>query len=220
VVEDFKNRIVHVNAMNKQKTTRLNLRKQKQAGIRAFYIARIVVAVVVCAIVFWRSLNFYMQGFHPYLETQANSFSDKRIRTTIERGPHKGIRTTEEVASKYKDILEDLDQIAERSDGQAVYFAGNCPFYYLYLNLPYGTYSGWYVDSDSETRQCRYWELHPEKRPRYYYIPLYIDSFDFSLTWESERERMNEKLSFIQRLAVCNVEKGKAGYIVEIAGWL
>ena len=194
--------------------------RDKRLTKMAIYALRVVVVVCVCSIVCWRSITFYFQGIHPYVETQASSFSDKRIRTTIEKGPHKGIRTTKELAEKYEDILEDLDQIAAGSKGQAVYFAGNCLFYYLYLDLPCGAYSVAYVDADSETRQCRYWELHPERRPKYYYIPLYVDSLDFSTTWANEQERMNEKLGFIQKLAVCNIVKGKAGYLVEIAKWL
>lgn len=215
-VTQAKNKPKHHTKRAKQHTPTRDKRPTKQS----IYALRVVVAVCVCTMVCWRGITFYFQGIHPYVETQASSFSDKRIRTTIERGPHKGIRTTEELAEKYKDILDDLDQIAAGSNGQAVYFAGNCFFYYLYLDLPCGAYSVAYVDADSETRQCRYWELHPERRPQYYYIPLYVDSLDFSTTWANEQERMDEKLQFIQSLAVCNVTKGKAGYIVEIAKWL
>ena len=116
-------------------------------------------------------------------------------------------------------VFSDLDQIAADSDGQPFYVAGNCPVYYLYLDLPCGAYSTWYVEADSETRQLRYWELHPERRPKYYYIPLYWDSTYFTVTWQSERDRMEEKLQFIQNIAECDVQKGNAGYIVEILQW-
>ena len=178
-----------------------------------------VAVMVFCAALSWGSCNIFVQAFHPYVETLASSFSDSSLNETIERGPHKGIKTNKEMKKAYESVLFDLDTIAADPDLQVFYAAGICPAYYLYLNTSYGAYSTWYVEAASETRQLHYWELHPEKRPTHYYIPLYYDSLDFSRTWMTERKRLNEKLEFIQSVADCTVQKGEAGYIVKITDW-
>ena len=177
------------------------------------------IVICACAVIFWGSINVYPEGIRPYVETIASTLPRTGFTETINKGPHKGIKTTREMKAIYEDILADMDEISFDSNGQPFYVAGICPFYYLYLDLPIGTYSTWYVEEDSETRQLRYWELHPEKRPKYYYIPLYADSLCFTKTWEQEQDRIYGKLRFIQNIAECSFKKGRAGYIVKITAW-
>ena len=141
------------------------------------------------------------------------------VTAVADRGPLKGVRTTEHVNEVYNDILADLDVIKENTDGP-VYVTELFAYCYLYLERPVATYSAWYVEEDSEVRQTRYWELHPEKRPEYIYVPFY-DVF-YYLPYQERPGKENwgeEKLSFLKTVCDCDVAEGKAGYIVRVDGW-
>lgn len=103
---------------------------------------------------------------------------DDKIDTVIEEGPLKGIYTAKEVADIYYLLLKDLDTIKQNTNGP-VYIFGLFPWMYLYLELPYGAYSAWYVEEDFFTRQLKYWDMYPERIPDYVYIPK-VNSNGFS----------------------------------------
>ena len=206
-----------VSGKKKYKNIReLRTEKQKLSEAR---LLKTSVIIALCFTVFWGSMNCFVEGALPFVETVGSNFSQTKLSQTIEKGPHKGVKTTAEMKKTYQDILADLDVIKADSAGQPFYVAGNCSFYYLYLNLPFGTYSTWYVTNDSQTRQLRYWELHPEKKPKYCYVPLYVDSLCFTNTWEEEQERIDAKLEFFESIADCTCTKARAGYIVKINHW-
>ncbi|MBR0414777.1 MAG: hypothetical protein IJI67_06880 [Clostridia bacterium] len=186
-------------------------------------VIRVVVVLGTSILVFWGSFQFFYLGTNPYVETLVNKFPANSLTETLDKGTHKGIKTTKEVKERYDNTLADLEVISANSNGQPFYVAGLWSDDYLNLDLPIGTYSTWYVEADSENRQLRYWELHPEKRPKYYYIP--VSTFGFVYTegvvynTSAQEEMTKSKLQFIQGIADCNIEKGQAGYIVEIKKW-
>ncbi|MBQ6117889.1 MAG: hypothetical protein IJK98_01530, partial [Clostridia bacterium] len=92
-----------------------------------------------------------------------------------------------------------------------------------------------YVEEDSETRQTRYWELHPEKRPDYIYVPFY-DSYYYLNSGERKaiaNQVLNKqpdqstgihyeeenKIRFLQTICDCEVMDGRAGYILRVVNW-
>ncbi len=176
------------------------------------------VAVLLASLILWEGFGVYSHVFYPVVEGIANVDEDRAIVETAARGPLKGIRTTRRINGIYEDILSDLDVIKAGEDGP-VYITKLVSYLYLYLERPIGSYYGWYVESESETRQLRYWELHPEKRPVWIYLPEY----DF--TYQSYRDNpmtenwQAEKLAFLQTLCDCDVIPGRAGLILHVKSW-
>lgn len=140
-------------------------------------------------------------------------FSSDTSREVLDRGPLKGIHTFGKLAGTYDLILDDLDEIRQNRS-QEVYVANLNSWYYLYLDKPYGTYSTWYVEEDSETRQLRYWELYPDKRPEFIYIPK-IDRN----TFRANNAAAEEKLRFIRSVCDCESAESLVGITVRVLSW-
>lgn len=203
----------------KQQKTQKQQKPKKQNKALAFLsknAAALCLAVILC----WEAFGVYSLVFFNVVERMLD-FNGERppVTAVADRGPLKGVRTTEHVNEVYNDILADLDVIKENTDGP-VYVTELFAYCYLYLERPVATYSAWYVEEDSEVRQTRYWELHPEKRPEYIYVPFY-DVF-YYLPYQERPGKENwgeEKLSFLKTVCDCDVAEGKAGYIVRVDGW-
>ena len=192
--------------------------KNTKIAQKNYLLTKVAVVCSMVALICWTCFGGTIQVILPIENLINNDPISSSVRL-IENGPYKGIKTSPTVKKAYERILSDLDVIKHGSDGGPLYVMGNCPINYLYSNRQIGIYSAWYAEQDSETRPLRYWELHPEKRPKFIYIPLYIENLDFSKTWHEEKERMDQKLDFIQSIAECTYQKGKAGYIVRIDAW-
>ena len=191
-------------------------------------------ALCLTALLCWEGFSLYTIGFYGVVERIANYTDDRAVTATIPSGPMKGIRTTMRVCGIYEDILSDLDVIKANAKGP-VYVTRLCTYYYIYMNLSVGSYATWYVEEDSETRQTRYWELHPEKHPDYIYVPFY-DSYYYLTSEEREvvekgmlnisapqitdsHNNEKDKVRFLQTLCDCEVTEGKAGYILRVVRW-
>lgn len=178
-----------------------------------------IAAFTVFAAVIWESIGLYTGGFYHIVENVCNIYEDQDLTVQMVRGPLKGIRTTARVGGIYEDILSDLDEIKANTPGP-IYVTQLFSYTYLYLEQPIGTYSTWYVEEDSEVRQCRYWELHPEKRPSSVYIPYY-DAYSY-LSYKVNRKTDQwgeDKIRFLQTLCSCEVTEGKAGFILRVIRW-
>ena len=181
---------------------------------------RVFASVCVCLLVAWQSVGFYTYGFYHVVENILQVYDRNEATEVLQRGPMKGIRTSAHMNAIYNDLLSDLDVIKNETDGP-FYVAGLFPYFYLYTGLPVGSYSTWYVEEESETRQTRYWELHPERRPARIYVPFYIDPYTYTPYRDTEKEKNwgEEKIAFLQTLCDCEVTEGKAGYILRVVGW-
>ncbi len=181
-------------------------------------IAPVCAAIAMASLIVWEGFGLYTHGFYPVVEGIANTSDDKALAATVERGPLKGIRTTARINGLYEEILSDLDVIKTQTSGR-VYITQLVSYFYLYMELPIGSYYPWYVDGESETRQLKYWELHPDKRPEFIYVPdydfLYASYRDNPLT----RDWAQEKISFLQRICDCEITRGKAGSIIHVFKW-
>ena len=179
------------------------------------------VVAAVCLIVFfaWESYGVYALGFYQIVEDYANPNKNEPLSAVADRGPMKGIHTTAHIRNVYDLILDDLDVIKADCSG-TFYVSELRAFFYLYADLPFGCYDTWYVEADSETRAVRYWELLPERRPQYIYLPLYDNyTYEEYLKNPERTEWVKKKLAFFQQLCRCEITQGKAGYIIHVIQW-
>ena len=192
---------------------------EKASAAGRFRLTNAVAVLCVCAILCWDGYGIYTYGFFHVCEQMANVTGDTAMTATIDRGPLKGIRTIPRISAIYDDFLADLDEIKSETDGP-FYVAALLPYLYLYAELPFGGYSSWYVPADSQTRQVRYWELHPEKRPSYIYVPFYPDYYYVSRKDDPEDDEWcGAKLAFFRTVCSCEIREGKAGYIIAVRQW-
>lgn len=129
----------------------------------------------------------------------------------IEKGPLKGLKTNADVLCMYEDAMADLDVIKEKNDGY-VYITSLCPWYYLYLSMPYSTPAAYYTEKN-DIRQISWWKLHPDRVPETVYVPF----FDCDTYTRDDQHILNE-LDFIGKYFEYEKTEGKAGYILEIKG--
>ncbi|MBQ6018589.1 MAG: hypothetical protein IJL26_00280 [Clostridia bacterium] len=137
------------------------------------------------------------------------SFASKTGRNGVvaASGPEKGLVTMRSLEQTRSAKRADLDYIGETCGG-AFYVAKRLPDCYLYLNeLPMAAYSACYVPEDTAVRQARYWQLHPEKRPEYIYVPY------------NEDKTLPEELSPLLALCEYKSARGKNGYIIKVTEW-
>ncbi|MBQ6020523.1 MAG: hypothetical protein IJL26_10140 [Clostridia bacterium] len=176
-------------------------------------------AAVCCALaLLYGWISLWIAAFYPPTEKYINQSDDRAVCAQIDRGPFRGLYTTRRIKTVYDLAMEDLDEIRADCDGP-VYIAGDHAYYYLYLDLPYSTLSGWYKRNDSWRRQEVYWQLIPEKQPEYVYVPKYdcifydpIEEFDdpeYYIAGSIYKSRY-----YADRFG-CAIRDGKAGYFLK-----
>lgn len=137
------------------------------------------------------------------------------LNVKLEYGPQKGIITTRRKADIYYGILSDLDFLKDK-EKKPLFVAENMPYCYLYLDMPIATYSTWYIGESwnmdmVNERFDAYYELHPDKVPKYYYITKRDNYFynDVSERAEKMVKKVTDKID-------CIITEGKEGYILEV----
>ena len=93
----------------------------------------------------------------------------------MERGPLKGVYTTEKTARWYEEVLDDLDSL-ELTKEDKLMVVGVAPWIYLYTDAECGNYSTWQVHENS-TYIHDYYALHPDKFPNVIYMAHWADIF-------------------------------------------
>ncbi len=186
--------------------------KKKNAGGS---LSRVLPAV--CAAAFLLTLAgtegycAYLTRSHPTLEYFNFHETADSMTATVSRGPLKGLRTMPLIQKLCENAMDDLDLIRSNSDGP-FYTADFCPWFYLYADLPYGTYSTSYVKEDSRDRLMRYWEKFPEAVPEYVYIPTFnCDSYH-----SGDEIPAIEQLNWLTAVFECETTRGKTGYILRL----
>jgi hypothetical protein len=76
----------------------------------------------------------------------------------VDRGPAKGLYTTEETAQYYEEMFDDIDTLKIKDD-DGFLVIGSEPMLYLYADCKVASYSTWQVYTN-ETRLYRYYEIH------------------------------------------------------------
>ena len=90
-------------------------------------------------------------------------------------GPMKGIRTTEENAKSYLDVMKDIDEL-EMTQEDRLLVLGVSPWIYLYTDAECGAYSTWEM-VETDPLLVTYYQFHPEKMPTVIYCHLYDETF-------------------------------------------
>ena len=183
-------------------------KKAKRRGVPT--VTRVTALLACAAVVLLEGAYWFGRADHRLPEQSffRTNVADQRV----PQGPLKGIRATQKSLGNDARMFRDLDSIIERNtDGAPVYVIGLQPVMYLYMDFPYAGYSSWYVGQDLETRQVRYWQLHPDKRPAFIYVPYEQDSVD-EMTVE-------EVFAALGKMCDCSLTEGAFGYILETTAW-
>lgn len=140
--------------------------------------------------------------------------SSEKLNVVIENGPAKGLKTTSYKAKIYNGILSDLSYIKDKGNGP-VLITATFPWGYLYLDLPYATFTARIQSSKISTekqRLLKYYELHPQKTPKFIYVPKYDD-----VLYTYTPETAKNILAVITENLIFTVKESPYGYIVETA---
>lgn len=176
--------------------------------LRKKRLPRAVLAVSAAAGIAMFGLFLYDRIAQPLLECGylEESFRDTVV---IQKGLMKGISTIQKVKDCQEAAIADLDQIKSKTTAP-VFVANNCCWYYMYLNLPYSTFSAWY-NPRSIQRQLSWWKLHPDKLPEYIYVPYFdCDSY------VRDEESLQTAFDFLNDCFDFEQETGQAGYILRV----
>lgn len=169
-------------------------------------------AALLIVFVIGEGWNYYLvRSIHIVESYKVGSSAE--LSETLTAGPLRGIVTIPEISRKYDAALSDMDLIKKETDG-FFYVEGECPWYYLYVDHPYGTYTTYYVGSDSHAKTLRYWKLFPEKRPSCIYVPFFETS-----DYKTDLKRAQKELRYFKSLCDFEITEGKAGYILKNISW-
>lgn len=140
----------------------------KQKNIQVAY-GKVLVAFFVFTQI---GALFYSVTHHAYWEDSVAELNVK-----VNRGPLKGVITSEEHAQEYYNTIDDLEWFKQKEPGNFVYFSEK-PYTYLYMDMSYGTHSGSSGDFNTHCMlDIAYFKLHPEKIPDYIYVEKkYVES--------------------------------------------
>ena len=181
----FGSSLKHLRATGKDAPADIAKTKKKNRGI-----PRKAAAVIAAAALFIaagsESARFILRGQWFVVENFHSRFRKEETDTgkasfeKIDEGPYKGIRTTPLIKERYLGMLRDLEAMKTISDGP-VYICGDASWAYLYLNRPMSAYSTYFIQADAFTRNMRWWELHPGKKPSIIYLQkLSVETYAFS----------------------------------------
>ncbi len=126
-------------------------------------------------------LSFYQYG----LFNKESSFK-------ATEGPYSGIYMTDIQFDNYTKSINDLDLIKNRADDNSpIYIASyQSSWMYIYADLPFGTYTGYYFGIPSAELFFEYYKENPDRVPEYIYIDYlnYNQNYDYNLAKETVEE--------------------------------
>lgn len=203
-----------------------NYTKKNEQNKRA--IASVVAAILATSL-------FFQIGLEAYIDADINRYSveygyntywpsTEKLTAAIETGPLKGIKTTARTVRLYNGMLNDLDIIINDSKKNnnegTVLVTGYYPWCYLYLDMPYATYSADIYQYIGNIRLAEYYKLHPNKVPDYIYIPkaARINIGDIP-EWANNAvvtENPTDILAAVIKQYRCTVQESDTGYMVMI----
>lgn len=98
--------------------------------------------------------------------------SPAELNSRIEKGPARGIITSEELSRDYERVYDDLRYYDERPRGGLLVYAQETWCWLILDDYPYSSFSAWLsgIDETTEQRLALYYEINPQKYPRYIYI--------------------------------------------------
>ena len=186
------------------------LRQERQAGERSRKASFRTAAVLLAALLSAETGIAAYRLFAPAVKIERAELAAE----TFAQGPMKGVRSFSAFRAFYDRVDADLDKIAKNT-GSPFYTASLFPYAYVYLDLPVGIYSTYYLPADPTERTLLYWQLHPENRPEYIYILLRSDD----PTYAEELVPPEENLALFDTLFRYDRTEGNEGLILHITEW-
>ncbi|MBR1811772.1 MAG: hypothetical protein IJ766_09075 [Clostridia bacterium] len=188
---------------------------QGRVGKKRLKLQFACVTLALIVLVMGESYSYASARTWHFIEIMVNAYYQKSetLDAELTQGPLQGVVTIPFLKVKYDETLEDLALIKQASDGP-LYVADLCSWYYLYADMPYGTYSAYFVDADSRDRLEHYWDLHPDKRPQVIYVPF----FNYE-NYREDKERATANMQYFRSRCACTVQIGKQGYIIAVTDW-
>lgn len=122
-----------------------NWAKEQENG----WICKIVYGICVLQL----ALMLFLRVTYVWADAPLSELTAK-----MDRGPGKGLYTTEENVRYYNEMYDDLDAL-QMKDGDGFLVIGSEPMLYLYAEKKVASYSTWQV-YPNETRLYRYYEVH------------------------------------------------------------
>lgn len=211
-----------IDEMRKQKISEKLSKEFKFKAITAILIAVLLVQIG-SELYINADLTRYTQeyAFVDYLPSTAKA---AKLNSIIETGPLKGVKTTANTVKLYNEMIKDLNIILKNSkkeDGYGpVLVTGYFPWCYLYLSMPYATFSTELLNYIDNQQLPKYYELHPDKVPKYIYVPKFgkitIENIPEWMNKELMYDSANDILADISKNYSCTIIEGNVGYIIEI----
>ena len=187
----------------------------RRKRVSAKKLFRAAAAVFTVCFLLWHVLYILTEGFYPVVEKTGFSLTERVCTVTLDTGPYKNIKTSQEVADIYGRTLRDMNTIAREADGEPLYVGMLAPYLYLSADLPCGDFSVWDVD-EMPQRRAAYWELFPARNPGYIYLPdARVTSLRAEMIGEdyllAQMRELNEIFTF-------ETVRGEGGYILRVTG--
>ena len=129
------------------------------------YLSFCAVAVVV---LLQGGVQLTAKAFHVFWDSGLDSLT-----TEISSGPAAGIITNDGNAQQYETVYADISDFMNKEEGNILLLTPRTWTYLAMDGFGYSTFSAWLPDNTDNTltRLRSYFELNPDKEPRYIYIP-------------------------------------------------
>jgi hypothetical protein len=128
---------------------------------------RICLVSVVAMLVMQGAFQIGSKARHVFWEGSIDT-----LQTEITEGPAAGLLTTPQKAQEYNEIYRDLSAYWSMEEDNLLILTERT-WTYLAAEMPYGTYSAWLSGEKPSTidRLRSFYQLNPDKTPRYIYVP-------------------------------------------------
>lgn len=164
------------------------IREMKEAPDNITYalaMKRTAFAAVAFLIVLQGGLQIGVKANHCFWETGAPS----TLTSKITSGPAKGIYTNESNRNSYTTLNSDITTYYGNKEPDKIVFLCSKTWAYLAVkDYPYGTLSAWMAENEPTfNRLLTYYEVNPEQKPKYVYIPKQSD-WDLTQVYQKAAE--------------------------------
>ena len=139
-----------------------NLTYAAASRILSFILVGIVIA-------FQGGAQITAKTYHVFWDSAPDALTAE-----IKQGPAAGIVTTDANLESYNNMYTDLVAFQMKEPGNILFMSFETWPYLAMNDFPYGTFSAWTGNEQGEgtlSRMRTYYEMNPEKTPKYIYIP-------------------------------------------------
>lgn len=135
----------------------------------ALAMKRTAFAAVAFMIILQAGLQISVKANHCFWEAGAPS----TLTSKITSGPAKGIYTNQTNCNTYESINNDITAYyGSKEPDKILFLCGKSWTYLTAEDYPYGTLSAWMSENEASfNRLLTYYEVNPEQKPKYVYIP-------------------------------------------------